>query len=145
MADLDQHLTDVLAGTREDMLMLTTPDGADEPVIQYLPIRHLNDWRPADGNAPGFDGWGELNYNYVAFSKTSQLEVGGAASGAFGLVLEATDSSSKVFVQGTFDIPKIRRDTWVARDLERETIEKNGTQLCEAASWQEANLKGPVD
>lgn len=143
MQELDAHLTDVLAGTRDDMRMLTTPADADEPVYQYLPIRHLNGWRPADGNAPGFDGWGELNYNYIAFDKGSNLEVGGSASGAFGLVLEATDSSTKVFVQGRFDVPKIRSDRWTARDLERETIVKNGTQLCEAASWQEANLPRP--
>lgn len=145
MQDLDAHLDEVLTGTRSDMTMLTTPDGADEPVYQYLPIRHLNDWRPADGNAPGFDGWGELDYNYVAFTKDSNLEVGGSAHGAFSLVLEATDSSTKVFVQGEFDIPKIHRDKWVTKDLEKDTLLKNGTTLCEAASWQDAGLKGPVD
>jgi hypothetical protein len=146
MADLDAHLGEVVVGTQEDLALLGTPDGGDEPVIKFAPVQHLNDWRPADGFAPGFDGWGELHYSYVAFKKGANLEVGGSAEGSFGLVLEAVDSQTKVFVQGKFEIPRIRRDKWTTNDLERDTIEKNGTQLCEAASWQDANLpKAPAE
>lgn len=143
MNTLGDHLDAVVAGTQKDLDLLTAPEKGGDPVLHYLPIPHLNDWRPSDGLAPGFDGWGELNYSYVAFSKDSELEVGGSARGAFGLVLEAVDSQSKVFVQGAFEIPRIRRDRWTSKDLEKETIEKNGTQLCDAASWQDANLNGP--
>jgi hypothetical protein len=145
IAELDTHLTDILDGTAKELDRMTTPTGADEPVLNYLPIRHLNNWRPADGLAPGFDGWGELNYSYVAFSKNSVLEVGGSAEGAFAVVLEAVDSQTKVFVQGKFEIPKIRRDKWTALDLEKESLENSGNQLCEAASWKEANLPKPVE
>jgi hypothetical protein len=137
---LDTQLHDIVADTATELDTMSTPEGGSESLLSYAPIPHLNNWRPVDGLAPGFDGWGELDYSYVAFSKGSVLEVGGAADGAFGIVLESVDSGSKVFVQGKFKIDRIRRDRFTSKDLERENVEESGNQLCEAASWQDANL-----
>ena len=96
----------------------------------YEPISHLNLWRIPDGKPPGFDGWAETHANYVVFSGDSDLTVGGSASGAFSLLYEADDSSTRVFVKGKFEIDKIKKDNWVTENLEANKLEEAGVTLC---------------
>ena len=101
MDDLeDQVLT--TAGKTYDELERAFRPGNVDPVFRFRPMTHLNRWRSPDGVPAGFDGWGEMHYNYVVFSGDSLLEAGGSAEGAFSLSFEAVDSFSQVFIHGTF-------------------------------------------
>ena len=140
MADMDEHIDEVAQGMRKELNLMMTPTGAEEPVYDMLPITHVNYWRPVDARPPGFDGWGEIHYNYVVFSKDSVLEAGGHASGAFVLVFDADESSSRFFVKGKFEIPHIKKDHWKTPNLELDKLQENGVQLCDAPSWVDANL-----
>jgi len=96
------------------------------------PKVHTNQWREVDEVEAGVDGWVELNYNWVGFDQASEdLIIGNPASGAFNLVLDGTDSQSKVFVSGSFEIKKIKKDHWVVDDLETVKLEENGVTLCD--------------
>ncbi|MCB9686109.1 MAG: hypothetical protein H6735_13800 [Alphaproteobacteria bacterium] len=140
MTSMDEHIHDVAKGMRRELNLMMTLDGQEEPVYDMIPIAHTNFWRPVDGRPPGFDGWGEIHYNYVVFSKDSDLTAGGHASGAFVLVFDAVESSSRFFVKGTFEIPRIKKDKWVTPNLELEKLQENGVELCDAPSWTDANL-----
>ena len=130
MDDLRDKVNRTAEKTYEELRRVFRPVNGEDPIFHYRPITHLNRWRTPDGVPAGFDGWGEMHYSYVVFSADSQLEVGGRAEGAFSLALEAIDSHTKVFIQGTFLIEKIRQDRWVTEDLRAQKAEENGVELC---------------
>lgn len=98
--------------------------------VDFRPMVHTNEWRIPDGHAAGLDGWVELHYNWIRFDRGSDLSVGGEASGDFGLVYDAQESQSRVFVTGSFQIDRIKRDRWVTADVEAAKLEEYGTTLC---------------
>jgi hypothetical protein len=98
--------------------------------VTFRPMVHTNEWRIPDGHAGGLDGWVELHYNWIRFDSGSDLEVGGEASGDFGLVFDAQESQSRVFITGSFQIDRIKRDRWVTADVEAAKLEEYGTTLC---------------
>lgn len=102
----------------------------DESLPTMAPLVHSNAWREVDSFAAGMDGWTELHHNWIKFDAGSGFEVGDSASGEFALVFDAFDSRSTVFVRGTFDIDKIKRDTWGTDYLPAEKFEENDTVLC---------------
>lgn len=102
----------------------------DDDVFAYRPITHMNEWRALDGTESGYDGWGELNYSYVVFSENSDLRIGGSAEGAFTLVLDGEDSTTRVYLKGQFTIPEIKSDKWAPQDLRAEKREESGVTYC---------------
>lgn len=125
--------TDVLAvadETYDEVSRMFRPVNGEPTVMEYRPMTHMNKWREPDGVPAGFDGWGEMHYNYVVFSADSVLEEGGYAEGAFSLAFEAIDSFSHVYIQGRFVVEKIRRDRWTTADLRAIKAEENGVDLC---------------
>ncbi len=116
--------------TANELRRVLRPVNGEDPIYEYRPLTHMNRWRPRDVPPAGFDGWGEMHYNYVVFSGDSELEVGGAAEGAFTLALEAQDSWTQVFVKGRFVIDRIRQDRWVTEDLRESKAEENDVELC---------------
>ena len=94
------------------------------------PIVHNNDWREHDGNPAGYDGWVALNYSWIRFDSSSELVKGGAASGEFSILFDAEDNQSRVQVRGTFNIKKIKKDTWVTDFLPDTKFEENGNTVC---------------
>jgi hypothetical protein len=154
LAALDTRIREVADGVRVELERMTrvTREEVDgeqlyvydreaDPVFSFAPVPHTNSWRVPDGRPPGLDGWGELHYNYIAFTKDSELEVGGSARGSFALAMDAGSSSSRVFIQGKFEIPKIKRDKWTTSFLSQDKQIEAGIELCNAASEQEANPK----
>jgi len=115
--------------TAEDVstqLARATPDG--NPF--FMPIAHANDWRTHNGRAPGLDGWGELVYSWVMLTPDSNVEQGGNMHGFFSIVLDGDDSQTRIFVQGEFDVPKIKREKWGAVDLRQDKLDEAGIELC---------------
>jgi hypothetical protein len=112
--------------------------GAEEPeegetagALQTLqPRYHKNEWRTPDGFAAGIDDWSELNFNWIRFDEGSELEVGGSASGTFQLVYDAIDSASRLFIRGSFEVKKFKKDTWTTKNLPPIKFEENGTTEC---------------
>lgn len=129
MDELEAKVVNTATKTYDELRRAFRPGNVD-PVFEYRPITHLNRWRSPDGVPAGFDGWGEMHYNYVVFSGDSNLEVGGRAEGAFSMAFEAVDSFTQVFVTGTFSIESIKRDRWVTEDLRAVKAEENGVDLC---------------
>lgn len=132
-SDMDELEADVRLTSDEvaaEMRRMFRPVNGEDPIMEYRPVAHVNRWREPDGVPAGFDGWGELHYNYVVFSGDSNLEVGGRAEGAFSLSFEAIDSFSHMFLQGRFVIERIKRDRWVTADLRQLKAEENGVDLC---------------
>ncbi len=131
VSELETEVTTVANEIHDELDRMFKPDGKDsEPIFEYRPMTHLNKWRPVDGVPAGFDGWGELHYNYIVFSADSVLEAGGQARGAFSLVLDALDSQTVVFAQGEFVLEAIKKDRWVTEDLQEVKAEENGVELC---------------
>ena len=127
MADLPEQIDRVVSQSRSEMDFVLKPDrGLDdendstELIHNFSNMRHLNTWRAVDGAPSGFDGWGEMHYSYVVFSKDSDLRIGGSASGAFTLFLQGQDSNTRIMLQGEFNIPKIKKDHWTPGDLRAE-------------------------
>jgi hypothetical protein len=156
MTERLEHAREVADGIRQELELFTrvsegdieTDDGTEkgyvsdpaaDPVFSFAPIVHGNTWRIPDGRPPGLDGWTELHYNYIAFSKDSNIEVGGSAKGAFSLALDSASSSSRIFLKGKFEIPKIKRDRWTTDDLNQQKLIEAGIELCSAASESDAN------
>ena len=138
----DEEVQATARGIQQELGFMMSPDGdPDNRKFDYAPIAHTNFWRESDGRASGFDGWSELHYNYVVFSKDSDLSVGGSAKGAFSFVFDATESTSRVFVKGSFEIDKIKKDHWVTKELEEQKQLENGVTLCDAASPHDADPK----
>ncbi|MEQ1504605.1 MAG: hypothetical protein ABMB14_20365 [Myxococcota bacterium] len=145
MEELDAHVREVGTGIQDELVQLMSPDKDAEPVFTYAPIEHTNFWRVPDGRPPGLDGWSELHYNYVVFSGDSDLSVGGQAAGAFSLVLDSGNSSTRVFVKGKFSIDKIKKDRWTTDNLSEDKLIENGVELCNAASEEEADPSGAAE
>lgn len=101
-----------------------------EEGFAYRPMVHLNKWRGLDGTAAGYDGWGEMDYNYVVLSEDSDLRIGGRVEGAFTLVFDGEESTSRLFVKGQFVIDKLKADTWAPQDLRAEKRDASGVEYC---------------
>lgn len=146
MANLETRTNNITEEIREELDRMMSPTGKPEDtVFKYAPIPHVNFWRLPDGRGAGLDGWGELHYNYIVFSKDSDLSVGGAAKGAFSLVFDAYESSTRFFVKGEFEIDKIKKDRWTAMNLEEQKLIENDVELCNASSEHEADPKDVPD
>lgn len=130
MDEVEEDVRATAQTTYNELRRMFRPVNGEDPIMEYRPVAHLNRWREPDGVPAGFDGWGEMHYNYVVFSADSNLEVGGSAEGAFSLALEAIDSSTRVFIQGRFEIESIRQDRWTTADLRTIKAEENGVDLC---------------
>lgn len=134
MLEITDRMNVVADETEVELRRLFTPgrgvEDNPEPVFEFRPMVHINDWREPDGRAPGIDGWGQMEYSFVVFSEDSVLEAGGDARGAFQLLLEGTGSTSRFFVKGTFEAKNIKNDRWGAGDLFAEKAEENGVTLC---------------
>jgi hypothetical protein len=140
LTEIDDDVHAIAKDIHNELNVLMTPDvGSDQPVFDYMPLVHSNFWREPDGYPAGLDGWSELHYNYVVFDKSSDLTVGGSAEGAFGLVFDAAESASRMFVKGRFKIDKIKKDHWTTQDLELVKLVENGSTLCSAASPGDAD------
>jgi hypothetical protein len=136
----EEEVIGVARGIQDELGFMMSPDGdPDTRKFDYAPIAHTNFWRESDGRASGFDGWSELHYNYIVFSKDSDLSVGGRAEGAFSLTFDATESTTRLFVKGQFVIEKIKRDHWVTKELEQDKLIENEVSLCDAASPHDAD------
>lgn len=129
MQNRETRVRTVVSEIRTELDRLMTDDD-DNQYYHYEPIAHFNTWRVPDGLPPGLDGWAEMHYNYVVFSGDSDLTEGGRAEGAFSLVLDAQDSTSRVFLKGRFEVPKIKKDRWTTADLRADKIEESGVTLC---------------
>jgi hypothetical protein len=117
-------------------------DAEETPDPWYRPIVHCNTWRDADLDGPleagepdhtaaGLDGWVGLHYNWLVVDAGSDLSVGGSAAGAFSFVFDGVDSQSRFFIEGEFNIEKIKADRWTTDDITAIKMEQNGTVLCE--------------
>ena len=131
-ADKDENKIPDFEEMREQMADVVNQTSFEYETLAYeaTPIAHANDWRPPDGLPDGLDGWGEMHYNWVRIDDGSKLEVDGAASGEFHLLMGSTDSQSRVLVRGEFKVDKIKKERWGTRDIEAEKLEENGTVLC---------------
>jgi hypothetical protein len=112
-----------------------TRDGVIEEIQRtgvefFEPRVHENRWRTPDGVASGLDGWVGLHYNWVRIDAGSNLEVGGSASGEYHLVLDGTDTGSRVLIRGTFNVDKIKKDRYVTADVNADKYEENQTEVC---------------
>lgn len=96
------------------------------------PVVHGNRWRPFQPNdAAHLSHWTEMHYNWVEFDEDpAGAEPGDPVSGRFHLLLDGLDSSTRVVVRGTFDVPKLKRDRWTTDYIPPELIERNETELC---------------
>jgi hypothetical protein len=131
MEALGETIETTANGVYDELNRLFNGRGDSEPVFHFRPITHLNDWRAPDGVPAGLDGWGEMHYNYVVFDgDISNLQPGDSASGAFSLVLDAGQSSSRMFVKGEFVIDKVKKDRWTTDDLQTVKAEENEADLC---------------
>jgi len=139
MTDIDDKIHQIASDIHDELNLVMTPEKGGDPVFEYAPLAHTNFWREPDGVPAGLDSWGELHYNYVVFDKDSDLSVGGHAKGAFELVFDAAESTTRMFVKGKFDIPRIKNDHWKTENLEHEKLIENGSQLCSAASPEDAD------
>ncbi len=114
--------------TRREYELVTSP--AVNDIWGMEPIWHDNGWREYDGNIAGLDNWSELAYSWVMVTPDSDMTKGGSMHGYFHLMLEGSDSQSRIFVEGEFDVPRIRGEKWGARDLRTEKIEDAEVDLC---------------
>ena len=128
----DERMDFIADQAQAETAMAMRSDIDDDPgeAFAYRPMTHRNKWRAIDDAAAGFDSWSEIHYSYVVFSADSDLRVGGRAEGAFTLVLDGSDTNSRVIVRGQFEIPKIKRDTWAPRDLRDDKREESGVEFC---------------
>ena len=103
---------------------------------------HCNNWRDPDLAGPGepgepdftaagLDGWVGLHYNWLIVDAGSDLSAGGSASGAFSFVFDGDDSQSRFFIEGEFNVDKIKADRWTTDDITTIKMEQNGTVLCD--------------
>jgi hypothetical protein len=90
-----------------------------------------NIWRPIDLDPAGLDGWMEMHSSWVRISNDSDVTEGGSVSGNYQILYDATDSSSRILVNGTFDIPELRTDPWAYPLLEDQLRDASGNPYCE--------------
>jgi hypothetical protein len=124
MKDLLEEIDTSVAWSKGEMDLVLKEDADAPSVFPFSNMRHINTWRAVDGAPSGFDGWGEMYYSYVVFSADSDLRIGGRAEGAFTLFMLGQDSNTRVMVQGTFEVPKIKKDYWVPDDLREKKREE---------------------
>lgn len=97
----------------------------------WQPVMHSNMWRPISDPKSGLDGWPELDYSWIDFDQeASELVAGSPATGTFHLMLDASESQSKLFLEGKFVVDKIDRDIATVVNLQDEKAEQYGTELC---------------
>lgn len=131
--DCDELTDDETSKINQDMrdtrqeFNLIAPEGID---VDYMPMPHINTWRRIDDDKAGLDAWGELNHSWVVLSDDSDPTVGGSVNGAFSILLDPDDSNSRIIVQGTFEIPRVRKERWAGPDLRVEKLEEAGITPC---------------
>lgn len=91
---------------------------------------HTNEWRLPDNSPAGLDSWVELHYSWVRIDAGSDMSPGGNASGDFQIVFDAGESQSRLVVNGSFQVDRIKRDRWVTDDIAGVKLDQAGTQLC---------------
>jgi hypothetical protein len=138
MLDMEGRVRDIADATHDELEKLFKPVKNEPAIFDYAPIAHINYWREPDGIPSGFDGWGQLEYSYVVFSADSVLEEGGRAEGAFTLMFDGGLTQTRVFVKGTFEVDKIKKDRWVTPDLPEIKLAQNDIEVCSAASPEDA-------
>ena len=126
MGEEQDKILEDMRDTRQNFNLIA-PDGID---VDYMPIPHLNTWRRVDDDKAGLDAWGELNHSWVVLSSDSDATVGGEVKGAFSILLDPDDSNSRIIVQGTFEIPHVRKERWAGPDLRAEKQEAAGITPC---------------
>lgn len=102
--------------------------------VNLRPLVETNAWRAVDGNPPGLDGWTELHYNWVVLDKSSVVEKGGSVKGAFNFVMDGSTSTSRFFLNGEFEVDRIKGDIWSNQDLQELKAQQAadaGQPLCE--------------
>lgn len=120
---------DLADGIQAELEAFGVPAAAgDMPSVR--PRVEDNLWRTPDGKSAGLDGWVELDYSWVEFDKGSDLTVGGAASGTFNLMLDATDSNSRFYVRGRFSVDRFKKDNWTTKYLPAIKAEQNNAIVC---------------
>ncbi len=100
------------------------------------PVVETNRWRAFQHTDPAsLSRWVEMHYNWVEFDgDPATLEAGDSTSGRFSLFLDAVDSSTRVVVRGTFEIPRLKNDKWTTDYLPPELVERYETELCGGAT-----------
>jgi hypothetical protein len=125
--DLIDHVDGVATEMSAEVAVVNKDNPLGNADVAHLyPFVHDNTWRVPDGRPEDLDGWVELHYNSIVFSKDSVLEVGGSAKGAFTMIYDGTTSLTRVLVKGTFEIDRIRKDHWVTEDLRVEKAAEAG-------------------
>ncbi len=109
---------------------LGVPGASDDGNPSFRPRVHDNSWRTYDGNSAGADAWVELQYSWIRFDDDSLLEKGGSASGDFSVLFDAEDNQTRVLVKGSFEIPRIKKDTWTTDYLPVIRYEQTGETIC---------------
>jgi hypothetical protein len=127
---LEERIHLVADQAQQEFSVAVSDEDGDNPAFSYRPVVHMNKWRNLDGVAPGYDSWGELVYSYVVISENSDLRVGGTVEGAFTLVMDGADTTSRVFLKGQFKVDKLKNDRWVPQDLREEKREESGVDFC---------------
>jgi hypothetical protein len=101
------------------------------PADTLRPVVPSHAWRKPDGVAAGLQGWGEINPSWVRFDQDpSEIEVGASLSGNFAMRFYGATSQSQVFVQGYFEIPRVKKDRWVTRNVNEDKRIENQTSVC---------------
>jgi len=108
-------------------------------VPNYYPLVVSNGWRVSDGRNAGLDGWGELHYNWVRLDQDlADVGEGSPVSGEFRLVYKGVDSGSRLFIEGRFNVDKVKGDTWTVNELAPQKYEENETVLCGEPAYTES-------
>jgi hypothetical protein len=117
---------------------LLYPEGLDVP--NYAPVVIDNGWRVSDGRNAGLDGWGELHSNWLRIDQAAaDIGVGAPVSGEFRLLYKGIDSGSRLFIEGSFTVDKIKKDTWTVDELAPQKYEENETVLCGEKAYTESD------
>jgi hypothetical protein len=105
---------------------------AEDPSWIYEVRVEDNTWRPLDELQSGYDAWVELHRSWVRVKSGSKIEVDGQVEGDFQYVLAGVESGSRVVLQGTFKVDRIREDKWAYNFLEDDlrATEDWGNEFC---------------
>ena len=101
-----------------------------ERPVRIRPLPHTNDWRSIDASPAGLDAWLELNDSWVVLSEDSDPTVGGAVEGAFRIAFLGDHTRSRIFVEGLFEVPAVKRDRWTGRDVDADRWDTAGEVPC---------------
>lgn len=133
-ADIDAWATDIQSYLTEndDFARLA---GTTKLTPKYRV--HSNSWRPTDELEQGLDNWVEVSLGYVKidnFTPGDTIEAGEQAkplTGEFQVFLTATDTPSRLMVNGTFTINNITQIENYNPPLDQIKREENGTPACQ--------------